>query len=138
MNLFKKILIQGLPVGFLLLFLASITGIAGVSNFIGQFMKNITGWMISIGAYNLIAGILFTFVYSQVQGGLSGSNPINKGLTFGFFVWLAGNLPSLIHSFILNPSLCSLVQMKLIVTFISYPLAGAFLAFIDTRYLRGK
>ncbi|MFA5928354.1 MAG: hypothetical protein WC838_03535, partial [Candidatus Margulisiibacteriota bacterium] len=97
--------LPGLPAGMMLLLIAAITQQAGISVYVSKISVNITNWLISVFAFNLMLGLILSFVYSQIYDGIKGTSGLNKGLTFGFLVWILSAVPNLVNSFLITPSL---------------------------------
>jgi len=132
----KKVIIQGLPAGLILLFINSITKQALISTYLNNMLItiNVAGWMISIIAYNLMVGIIFAFVYNQVQSGVKGNNALSKGLIFGFLIWLISAVPGLVNQVLQNPACFNFFRLEFISSFVGYPLVGASIAVMGDRY----
>ncbi|MFH1429252.1 MAG: hypothetical protein ABIH39_05860, partial [Candidatus Margulisiibacteriota bacterium] len=97
---------------------------------------NIQGWMISTLSYNLTVGMVFAFVYTQIEKGIKGDNPIKKGLAFGFLIWMIGAVPALMDAFINNPSIHMFLTLNFVTAFVGYPLVGAAIALLGDRYCK--
>ena len=138
MTQLKRIVIQGLPAGFILLFIAAVTEQAGISAYLNNFAItiNITNWMISTIAYNLMVGFIFAFVYNQISSGVKGDSALAKGLTFGFLIWLIASVPMLVNQVIQNPTIFDFFRLDFISSFVGYPLLGASIAVMGERYCK--
>ncbi|MFH1429834.1 MAG: hypothetical protein ABIH39_08860 [Candidatus Margulisiibacteriota bacterium] len=136
MSLSKRVIIQGIPAGLILLLLSATTEQAGISAYVSNVSIDVTGWMISTLAYNLMVGFLFAFVFNQIQGGLKGDHAITKGLTFGFIALLIGAIPSFVNSFLKAPSLYVFIKLEFITAFVGYPLMGTVMAIVGERYCK--
>jgi len=138
MKHFKSIIIQGLPAGFILLFIASITEQAGITAYLNNIAVtiDITAWMMSTIAYNLMVGIIFAFVYNQISSGVKGDNALTKGLTFGFLIWLIASVPMLVTQILQNPSVFDFFRLEFVSSFVGYPLLGASIAVFGERYCK--
>ena len=136
MPLVKRVVIPAIPAGLFLVFLSSITVQAGIACYMQRAMVNITSWMFSTLAYNLMLGLIFTFVYTQVQSALKGPSPVAKGLIYGFLIWMVSGLPSLVSTVIQNPSFYVVMHVEFLTTFVGYPLMGAIIATLSDRYCK--
>lgn len=138
MNNLKKIVIQGLPAGFILVFISAITKQAAVVVYLNNFMFTINSmaWMTSTIAYNLMVAFIFAFVYNQIHTGIKGDSAISKGLTFGFLIWLIASLPMFITQVLQNPSVFEFFRLEFVSSFVGYPLLGASIAVLGDRYCK--
>lgn len=132
MKLLKKILIGGIPAGLMLLIIDAVTEKAGIITYVSNIMVDFKSWMMYNLSLDLMIGLILALVYHAVEKGLEG-NYLSKGLLFGVLVWMVAVLPNVLSELIVHKELMLILKFELITGFISYPLAGAVLSFVNER-----
>ncbi len=75
-------------------------------------------------AFGIISGLLFALVYSVVKGSVPGKEWGNKGLMYGFLVFLIAGIPSTLSLLLLINLPPGLVLSWMLQGFVTYLLAG--------------
>lgn len=74
---------------------------------------------------NILICALFVIVYGVLQKALPGEESVNKGLMYGFFVWLLSGLPGAIHMKLWTIVAPQAAIYQLINTLVIYLIIGA-------------
>ena len=125
-------IIAGLAGGFILLAVNSLTGhLSGyLYALVPIFWKDMTDtWLLGMFLYNFLAGLLMGIVYSIVKDSIPDEG-ILKGINFGFLVWLIGPFLGMYLTYLTFAIPTILVLIWAVANLITYPLAGAAIAFV--------
>ncbi|MFC1455058.1 hypothetical protein ACFLQI_03160 [Candidatus Undinarchaeota archaeon] len=128
----KTGIVAGLAGGFILLAVNSMTGyLSGyLYALVPIFWKDMTDtWLLGMFLYNLLAGLLMGIVYSIVKDSIPDEG-IMKGINFGFLVWLIGPFLGMYLTYLTFAIPTILVLVWAVANLITYPLAGASIAFV--------
>lgn len=122
-----KIFQAGILVGIVLLILNSIESfMAGnlYSNSEPALWQEMSGnWWLNMLIFNLIVGLILALVYSVLHKGVPDKGA-GKGLQYGFWVWLVGNVPGLFFTMLTMAVPTELVVVWLISNLINLLIAG--------------
>jgi hypothetical protein len=135
-DVLKKVCAAGIPAGLLLYLFNAITGSVGLAVLSNLKSTGPTKSLLALLLFYISVGLMLALVYVGIEKGIKGSS-LQKGLSYGFVVWLIGVFPGLLSTLFtskLSYLLVSATYIGLITGFIAYPLTGAAITWILDRY----
>ena len=130
----KKIVIGGILAGIILMIVGFIFGSLTADMYRmsppGLFKVPMNYTLLVV--YDIVVGFILAYAYSILKNSVPGSG-LQKGMIFGFLVFLVGVVPGLGITYITMNIRNKLIFMWAVEMLVAYLLAGAALQFVDEK-----